>query len=404
MRLAILTTHPIQYYAPWFRHLATRFDLEVLYAYRQDAQGQAAAGFGVEFEWDVPLLEGYRYRWLKNVSGHPGLKTFGGCDTPELFDLIRPENYDALLVLGWNKKSLVQGIRAAWRHGVPILMRGDSQLQTQRSGWKRALKYPLYRWFLPRIDAHLYVGQRNKEYLEHYGIREEQLFFSPHFVDNDFFASRAEEARKTGAAREIRDQFRIPHQAAVSLFVGKFIEKKRPGDFVAAALHVAAARNDFHAVLVGDGPLRTELQEVAGANPRQIHFAGFRNQSELPAFYAAADNVVLPSDASETWGLVVNEAMASGIPAIVSDAAGCAPDLIDEGATGWSFPLGDVEGLALRLNGFAADILLVSQADANARRMRVTRSEALRRRCGAYSMERATEALERACQAMALEN
>jgi glycosyltransferase involved in cell wall biosynthesis len=377
MRLAILATHPIQYFAPWFQQLATCFDLEVLYAHPQDPAGQSQAGFGVNFDWDVPLLEGYRYRWLKNVSRRPGLQTFGGCDTPELFDRVHPNNYDALLVLGWNRKSFVQGIRAAWRNKVPILARGDSQLRTERSLVKRALKFLPYRWFLPRIDAHLYVGTRNRQYLRHYGVRGEQLFFSPHFVDNDFFATRAEQARKSGAARAIREQFGIPSDACVALFVGKFILPKRPGDFLLASLRVTKTRKHFHALLVGDGPLRKELEALASADTQRIHFAGFHNQGELPAFYAAANILVLPGD--ETWGLVVNEAMACGLPAIVSDAAGCVPDMIDVDLTGATFPLADIAAFANRLINF-----------------RGGDGDALRRKCESYSMQRATEGLHQA--------
>jgi glycosyltransferase involved in cell wall biosynthesis len=428
-RLAILATHPIQYFAPWFRQLAKSFDLEVLYAHRQDPAGQSAAGFGVNFEWDVPLLDGYRHRWLQNVSHQPGLQTFGGCDTPELFDLIHSNNYDALLVLGWNRKSFVQGIRAAWRNKVPVLARGDSQLRTERSLLKRALKFLPYRWFLPRINAHLYVGVRNREYLQHYGVRDEQLFFSPHFVDNDFFATRAEEARRSGAARAIREQFGIPHDACVALFVGKFIRKKRPVDLVKAAQLLITNNSitnnrspNIHLLFVGSGELGAQLRgacrvvydaelvqrsenrdqrseilnpisdrslpAVAGPPTSEAKppasFAGFRNQSELPAFYAAADLLVLPSDGSETWGLVVNEAMACGVPAIASDAVGCTPDLIDPGTTGSTFPLGDVAALAQQLISFRG-------AD----------RAALRRKCEAYSMERATKGLRLALKSTA---
>ena len=383
-RLAILASHPIQYFAPWFRHLATRFDLEVLYAHQQDASGQAEAGFGVQFEWDVPLLEGYRYGWLRNVARQPGLQSFAGCDTPELFDLVRPERFDALLVLGWNRKSFVQGIRAAWRGGVPVISRGDSQLRTPRSALRTFIKFLPYRWFLPRIDAHLYVGQWNKAYLRHYGVREEQLFFSPHFVDSEFFAARAEEARVSGRAPAVREQLGIPRDAFVVLFVGKFIPKKRPGDFIAASVRASATRTDFHALLVGDGPLRSQLKVLAKDQER-IHFAGFVNQGNLPAYYSASDVVVLPG--CESWGLVVNEAMACGVPAIVSDAAGCAPDLIDEGGTGSVFPTGDVAALAQRLIDF-----------------RGANADALRRKCAEYSMARATEGLERALTAVTCEH
>jgi len=402
-RLAILATHPIQYYAPWFRQLATVFDLEVLYMHRQDASGQSSAGFGVSFDWDVPLLDGYRYRWLANISRKPGLQTFGGCDTPELYDLIRTARYDVLLVLGWNKKSFIQGIRAAWHDRIPVLARGDSQLTTERFVLKRAIKFVPYNWFLPRIDAHLYVGQRNREYLKHYGVRNEQLFFCPHFVDNEFFATRTASLRDSRF--EIRDSWKIPRDAFVPLFVGKFIPRKRPLDLVKAAQSAIRSQPELklHLLLVGSGQLGDELRvncNVAfDAEPNRksdindqkseratlasevrpvASFAGFLNQTEIPKAYVAADVLVLPSE-YETWGLVVNEATACGIPAIVSDAAGCAPDLIETNVTGWTFPMSDVRALAQRIIHF-----------------RSCHGQDLWRKSESFSMKQATVGLKRA--------
>jgi len=115
-------------------------------------------------------------------------------------------------------------------------------------------------------------------------------------------------------------------------------------DLLEAAAKVPEAR----VVLVGDGPLRGELEaraEKADLNGR-VEFAGFKNQTELPAYLGGADWLVLPSDRGETWGLVVNEAMACGTPAIVSDACGCVPDLIEPGVTGWSHACGNIGELA----------------------------------------------------------
>jgi glycosyltransferase involved in cell wall biosynthesis len=333
-RLGVLVTHPIQYFAPWFRQLAGRFDLEVFYAHRQDAQGQAAAGFGVPFEWDIPLLEGYSHRWLKNVSRHPGLSHFRGCDTPELADAIRPDRFDAFLVIGWNRKCHWQAIRACWKHRVPVLMRGDSQQSTTRSRFKRMLKALPYRWFLPRLDAHLYVGQRNREYLQHYGVTDEQLFFCPHFVDNYFFAQHAAAARADGRSKAIR-AICGDDESFVILFVGKLIDVKRPQLFVQAILEASQINPRIRGLVVGSGPLEAECRRLAGNSP-QIVFAGFQNQQQLPAYYAAADLLALTS-ATETWGLVVNEAMASGTPCLVNTTCGCTPDLIADGVTGWLF-------------------------------------------------------------------
>src|SRR5690606_29797429 len=124
--------------------------------------------------------------------------------------------------------------------------------------------------------------------------------------------------------------------------------KKRPGDLVEA---LAAARREdpgLHVLMVGSGVLEETLRRQAARLHVPVHFLGFRNQSELPSCYAAADCLVLPSDGRETWGLVVNEAMACGLPAIVSDAVGCADDLIDAD-TGLTVPVGDTAALARAL-------------------------------------------------------
>lgn len=371
--MAILCTHPIQYYSPWFRHLAEQgeslsgglglsnepqgsFSFEVLYAHKQTAKGQAEAGFGVEFEWDVPLLEGYPYRFLKNVSTWPGLDRFGGCDCPEIGEILAKEGFTHVLLTGWHKKVFWQAFWAAKKAGIKVLSRGDSQLGMTSSPLKRAIKYMLYRFLLTRFDAHLFVGRRNREYLLHYGVKDARLFFSPHFVDNQWWSSRAKAADENRMRMRIRgsdeaeSENRKAEKSVNFLFAGKFIPKKRVMDLLEAAAGVREAR----VVLVGDGPLRSKLEARAGHADLKgrVEFVGFKNQKELPAYLAAGDCLVLPSDGTETWGLIVNEAMACGKPAIVSDACGCEPDLIVQGETGYSFPLGDTRTLAERLREF----------------------------------------------------
>jgi glycosyltransferase involved in cell wall biosynthesis len=215
---------------------------------------------------------------------------------------------------------------------------------------KSALKYLPYRWFLNRIDAHLYVGRANRDYLRSYGVPDGRLFFVPHFVDNAFFTDRSDRARDDGNARALRGSLGIGESALVFMFAGKFIEKKRPHDFIrACALAARQARGSVHGIMVGDGPLRTSSESLAAELGAPVHFVGFRNQTELPVCYAAADFLVLASDARETWGLVVNEAMACGLPALVTRQSGCADDLVQEGLTGFTYEVGDIAALADRM-------------------------------------------------------
>ncbi|PON14291.1 hypothetical protein C2W62_29835 [Candidatus Entotheonella serta] len=391
-RLGILASHPIQYHSPWFRHLAQHLDIDVWYAHRPSAQDQAAAGFGVGFHWDIPLLQGYPYRWLRNVSHRPSLQTFRGCDTPEVYRLCRRSRLDAVLVFGWQHKSALQAIRACWRQRLPVLMRGDSHLLTNRSRLKTALKYGLYRWFLPRLSGHLYVGTRNKAYLEHYGVPPQRLFFAPHCVDNAFWTAAVKRADHTDAPAQLRARLGIAPDGFVCLFVGNLIPHKRPEHVIQACTHLvqAPAGTDVYAICVGDGPLRPQLEHLAHPQGKRIFFAGFQNQSELPAFYRAADVLILPSKEKETWGLVVNEAAACGTPAIVCDAAGCAPDLIDEGATGYTYPFGDTRALAKRI--------VALRSAWRRRKQEIRRS--LAAKISTYSIEHATQGLIHALDAV----
>src|ERR1700730_15797224 len=204
IRLAVVTSHPIQYYAPIFRRLDKILDLEVFYAHRATPADQAQAGFGTAFDWDVDLLSGYRSRFLCNVAKHPGTSRFFSCDTPEIIPIIRAGHFDAVLVLGWYLKSFVQAIVAAKLARVPVLVRGDSQIGLSTSRMQLLLKSLVYPFALRVFDAALYVGQRSRAYFEQYRYPGERLFHSPHCVDTDWFAERATPAAGV-ALREIAE-------------------------------------------------------------------------------------------------------------------------------------------------------------------------------------------------------
>ncbi|PPC88188.1 MAG: hypothetical protein CTY31_02285 [Hyphomicrobium sp.] len=342
MRLAILASHPIQYQAPLFRELARLVDLEVYFCHRSNGGDQADAGFGIPFDWDIDLLSGYPHTFLNNVSRQPGLSNFSGCDTPTIGNNLTKFAPEALLVLGWHLKSFWQGIWAAKSRGIPVMVRGDSQLETPRSLMKRVGKSLTYPIGLRFFDAALYVGERSRRYWEHYHYPQDRLFSSPHCVDNRWFAQRA-----THSARmELRSRLGITDTEKVLLFAGKLIARKRPIDLVSATAKLHANGRQVIILVAGSGPLESEMSRAAcSANVRIIQL-GFTNQTAMPAAYSACDVLVLPSDASETWGLVANEALACGRPIVVSSACGCAPDLAADNRAGRTFSVGNPLALA----------------------------------------------------------
>jgi glycosyltransferase involved in cell wall biosynthesis len=209
---------------------------------------------------------------------------------------------------------------------------------------KRAVKSLAYRRFIPRFDACLAAGQWSREYFLHYGARPERIFFVPHAVDSRRFQVEAESLE--GRRPELRTEKALAENAIVFMFSGKFIPKKRPMDFVYAIERAARQNSRIQGLMVGDGPLHARCEKLVRERGIPIRFTGFLNQSQITKTYVVSDALVLPSDGGETWGLVVNEAMACARPSIVSDRVGCGPDLVIPQKTGFIFPLGDVEALA----------------------------------------------------------
>jgi glycosyltransferase involved in cell wall biosynthesis len=162
----------------------------------------------------------------------------------------------------------------------------------------------------------------------------------------------------------------VPVDATVLLFAAKLVDMKRPLDFVRGVCAARTAGANVHGLIVGDGPLRAAVEDEVRQTTAPCTFAGFLNQQQIGVAFAAADALVLPSDGRETWGLIVNEAMAAGVPAFVSDAAGCAPDLVMNDVTGYVFPCGDVAALGRRLCDFGARDVLARLGHAAAAHIR----------------------------------
>jgi glycosyltransferase involved in cell wall biosynthesis len=236
-----------------------------------------------------------------------------------------------------------------------VMVRSDSHLHTDRGLLKRIAKRPFYSWFISKLDACLPVGKWSSDYFLHYGAAPGRVFIVPHVVDTDYFAS---ETRKLSGQRNVlRRQWDLDEAATVFVFAGKFVAKKRPLDFINAIEQANSKLKGTRVagLMVGDGPLRGSCEEVVRRRNLAVKFTGFLNQSEITRAYTAADALVLPSDGGETWGLVVNEAMACGLPCFVSDQVGCGPDMIIPNETGAVFPVGNTESLGLLLAQFAAD-------------------------------------------------
>lgn len=346
-RLAVVLSHPTQYYSPWFRWLIARtsIELRVFYLWEFGVTPHPDPQFRITIKWDVDLLAGYPHEFVPNVSPRPGTEHFSGLRNPTLTTRLTVFAPDALLLFGYAYASHIRAILWARLRRVPLIFRGDSHFIGR--GAPPFLARLILRTLYAQFAAFLPVGAANRDYFHSLGVSPTQLFFAPHSVNTELFDPHLTQHR--AAATALREKLGIAVQSRVILFAGKFIPAKQPRELLVAFL--AARLPDTVLMFVGDGEEKASLLTLAASAPAGlIHFLPFANQSEMPARYLLADLFVLPSRGLyETWGLAVNEAMHLGVPTLVSDRVGCQRDLVIDGETGWVFPAEDTSALAEKL-------------------------------------------------------
>ena len=336
VKLAAIFTHPVQYFAPLLRALAARpdVDLTVYFCSRRGTVPTLDPGFLKKVVWDVPLLEGYRYKFLPRLFGVSRDDWTFGPINPAIVRELLHESYDAVLVHGYSIPTNWLAMVGCWITRTPIFFHGETHLQSSKAIHRKIVKEILLRILLRNIAAFLYIGSNSKKFYSHYEVPESRLFFTPYTVDNAFFVRYAEKLRPQ--RNRIRAEWGIHDDRPVVLFAGKLIPKKQPLLLLEAYRRL---RHRFTCALLfaGDGPLRGTLeQRIAQQRIPDVRITGFLNQTELPCAYTAADVLVLPS-AEEPWGLVVNEAMNFSLPIVVSDRVGCGMDLVRQGENGYVF-------------------------------------------------------------------
>jgi glycosyltransferase involved in cell wall biosynthesis len=345
-----VASHPIQYLAPFFRLLAQQDDYEIVVAYcsLNGAESGFDPEFGIEVAWDRPLLEGYRWVQVRNLSPRPGLGRFFGLLNPGLWGLIRSGGFSAVLVYGYASASFWIAMTAAKMDGVPIVLATDAnslRSRTSKTRLETRVKKTIVQQIYRRADVVMVTSNAGRDFIHSLGVDRERILAANYVVDNEWFAEVAQGID----CSTVRGELGIPEDAFVVLVCSKLTAWKRPQDVVRALGRIQAdwVGRDTYLVVAGEGPLREslELESRSLGIGDHVLFRGFVNQQSLPALYVAADVLVLPS-AYEPWGLVVNEAMACGTPVVVSDQVGAGVDLVSPGRTGEVYPVGDAEALA----------------------------------------------------------
>lgn len=348
MKLLYFLSHPIQYFSPMLRELAKVSDLQVYYFGGAPDRGSIDRGFGQVVNWDIPLLEGYQSRFLKNKVKDRGLNNrFWDVWNPGVWSVVRKSDADIILLNGWSYSSTWLVLLAAAFYRKKVWLRAENPLNQELRKSKKVLlikklilKYFLFRWL---VDKCLYIGSQSKAFFIYYGVDERRLVYTPYAVDNALFQSAWAVNRER--LPDIRRELDLPADRKFVVFSGKYIDKKRPLDLMRA---FAALDNPekYFLLMVGEGALRPEMEAFARAHRMQnVRLTGFVNQSVISLYYAIADVFVMCSGMGETWGLSVNEAMNFAKPVIVSDTCGCSADLVQKGVNGFVYEEGHIHQL-----------------------------------------------------------
>jgi len=354
-RLAIIASHPIQYQDPFFRRLAREddVDLTVFYCSRHGLDTFLDEDMATTLRWDVDLLHGYRSHFLRNFARN----VYGGYTrliNPGIVPAIVRGHFDAVIfMLGWGSISALLGIVACRLTRTPFFLYGDSSFPPAEDSFRARVRAGFIRTIFALATGFMTSGKLNADYYEHYGADPKTFFLLPWAVDNERFAdaSRMSEEERN----ELRASYGIAHDAIIFLFSAKLVPRKDPMTLLRAYAKMAA-RDRCVVAFMGDGVLREPLERFVREHDldRGVRFLGFVNQRDIPRHYAMSDVFVLPS-VYEPRGAVINEAMACGLPVIVTDRCGSIGDIVQENDNAFIYPAGDADALAALLDRIATD-------------------------------------------------
>ena len=346
-RLALIAPHPVQYHAPLFREAEKLHHIEsnILYCDDMGTRPIYEAEFKTIIKWDIPLLDGYKYKFLRNYS----LLRKGGFFSrvnPAILSEISKSKYDAILTQGYDNLSCWLAFFAAKLAGIKVIWRGESTLKGDENS--ASLKKRLKKIILTRLfkvcNAVMYSCTGNKGYLKFYGVPESKLFPIPCAVDNDYF--RKERKKYLGKVKDIRRDLGIKEDDFVILFSARFTTRKRPLDLLKAIRKIE--HDNILVLFVGDGLERKNMEKYVRDHRITALFTGFQNQSEISKYYSVSDMAIVVSDYDPS-PKAMNEAMNFELPTIVTNVVGTAYDLVVDGENGFVVKVADVDTIAKRI-------------------------------------------------------
>lgn len=346
-RLGVVFTHPTQHHAPLWRKLNEQPGVALTAFYLcNENQISGDKQLGSSQPWDVDLLGGYQYEYLKTFKGKIAPKTEKGLFNPALFNRLTPQNFDAVFVSSFYTYSYRLAMLLCKSRGIPILMQNDATIitDTHYGKLRKTVQSILYPWMYNLVDYWISSGDHNEIYLRYFGVPDKKIVRGCYPVDRDRFEQTIAENQEE--IQSIRKQLCWDSNTILYGFIGKYIDRKNPFEFIEAIAKAHQTDSRIRGIMIGGGELQPEIDKRLAAMNGEVINVGFVNQSKLPLYYAALD-VFVSTSWRDPHPLVISEAMAAGTPPILSDRCGNwgYNDTVRHGYNGLVYPCGNVNTL-----------------------------------------------------------
>lgn len=363
LRLAIVATHPIQHFVPFYRALARSEGIDVHVFFMSDfsVRGYFDPLMKAYIRWEMDLLSGYRYTFLPEAKAIPRSSPFL-LNNPSIDAVLSDFRPDVVLAYGYNQVTQWRVLHWCRGRRIPLLMISDSELLHQRRWWRKAAKRAILPWLFRQYAGFLTTGDSNERYLHAYGVPRSKMFRCPFTIDEDLYVS----ARNDRASRRdrIRTEYGISPNAFLVLTVGKLTPGKRPLDILEAASEIAGDEGRDSSVVefavAGDGELMSRMKDRISEDQLPVRMLGFVNVNRLPDIYCSAD-VLLHLSEVDAHPLALSEAACIGLPMIVSDMVGAIgpSDIARPGENALVIPCGNIKSISAAIREMAANPALI---------------------------------------------
>ena len=365
-RLAVVVSHPIQYFAPLYRALAAEpsLDFHVLFASRIGLDETFDPDMGAPVAWAMDLTGGYSHEFLPEAARIDRV-SFRGVDNPSVAAALRRFAPNAVILHGYAMVTMLRALAWCRVHGAKTILISDSSSHGAPAGPRRWAKTMIAPLLLRQYRAALTMSERGERHLASLGYPSDRMFRTPVMIDAGFWSARRERARRRA---EERTRLGLAEDALVLLYAGKLHPRKRVFDALRALEALKNEQSGAGAVtllIAGDGVEYEALRRYATDRALDVRMLGFVNVDALPQLYAAADALIHPAE-REQYGMVALEAAVVGLPLILSDRIGAvgATSIARPDVNALVYPCADIDALSRAIRSLRNDVELRSRMGA----------------------------------------